>query len=232
MARARTLTSMMTDVRYRADMVNDGHVTDTMLTLWINQGLAELWDYLCKRYPDRYYSTSTFVTVSGTRAYAVPANFYQIRGLDLQIQGQEIPVPSLTFQERVGPGTGNVLGYYGVPDLRYSVRYNDTLAGMAVYLDPPPTSALTFLLHYIRNIPLLAVGADTFDGVAGWEDFAVEYARALALERSEQDSTPAHAALARVKARINEMASLTDAAEQPKIADVRGSGYPRRGRRR
>lgn len=229
MARARSLTALLADVRYRADMVNDAHVTDTMLTVWINQGIAELWGILTRAWPDRYYVTSTFNTVAGTEAYAVPADFVKIRGLDLQIQGQRIPVHQGAFQERVGPGTGNTLGYFGIPDMTYTIRRAATI-GMSVYLDPIPTSVLSMRLHYIGTPTLLAVGADEFDGVAGWEDYAVEFARALALERSEQDSTPARVALATLKQRIKTEAAETDAAEQSVIADVRGVHGRWRGR--
>lgn len=229
MARARTLTSMITDVRRRADMVGDGHVTDAMLTDWLNQGLAELWDLLILQWPDRFYTTETITTSANTEAYLLPEDFYQIRGVDLVIQGQRIPMDPMTFQERVGPGTGGSLGYYGVPDMRYAVRQSVALGGMALYLDPPPRGTYTLLVHYCYAPTLLVAGGDEFDGVAGWEDYAVEYTRALALERQEQDSSPAHAAMARLRARINQMAGLVDASEQPVIANVRHSGN-RRGR--
>jgi hypothetical protein len=229
--RTRTLAELRTDVRNRADMVNDAHVTDAMLTTWLNQGIAELWDILLYADPDRCFRQIDVSTTAGVSTYELPEDFYQIRGLDLIIQGRQIPVEPFTFQERVGPTAGTLVGYYGAPSTRYMVRFSDDVAtpALALVFDPDPGTQ-TYRLYYIFTPTLLSADGDTFDGVAGWEDYAVEYARKCALERQEQDSSPAAFAMAALKARIEKMATLKDASYQPTIADVRGTSLPSRRR--
>lgn len=229
--RTRTLAQLITDVRDRADMNNDAHVTDAMITVWLNQGCAELWDILLYADPDRCFRTIDVQTTAGTDTYELPEDFYQIRGLDLIIQGRQIPVEPFSFQERVGPTTGTLVGYYGAPATRYMVRFSDdvTPPALALVFDPDPGTQL-YRLYYIFTPALLVDTDDTFDGIAGWEDYAVEYARKCALERQEQDSSPAVYAMAALKARIEKMSAMKDAAYQPRIVDVRGSSLPSRRR--
>ena len=66
--RTRTLTQLIADVRARADMEGDGHVTDAMITVWLNQGIADLWDMLVFSDPERHYVTDTISTTTETES--------------------------------------------------------------------------------------------------------------------------------------------------------------------
>lgn len=220
--RTRTLTQLIADVRARADMEGDGHVTDAMITVWLNQGIADLWDMLVFSDPERHYVTDTISTTTGTESYVLPDDFYQMRGVDVEIQGRRYPIEPLQFQERLGPLTDGDLAVFGAPVTRYQVRSSGIDgSGTRLYFDPDPGTH-TYRIHYVQAPQLLASGTDELDGVAGWEDYPVEFARKLALERQEQDSSPAHAALEQLRGRIRKMASLRDAGGSPRIADVRG----------
>lgn len=228
MARVRTLQSLIDDVRARADMDGDGHVTDAMITTWLNQGIAELWDELVYADPDSYYETDTFSTVANTESYTLPDDFYQVRGVDVVMNGRRFPLEPLTFQERIGPAT-TLSGYEGEPFMRYSIRRRSIDGSTSsIFFDPPPTGVYSILLHYVQAPQLLADPSDVLDGVAGWEDYPVVYAVIAALDRQEQSSTFARADLERISARIKRMAGLRDSGEPPQIADVRGRGRGRR----
>lgn len=227
MARTRTLQSLIDDARARADMFDDPNVTDADLTLWINQGIAELWDMLAKADPDQLYLSTTITTISGEAEYVVPADFYQVRGVDVVVNGTYYPLPPLTFQERIGP-SANMIGFFGEPMMRYQVRRRGLSgASTRLFLDPPPRQVYSVVLHYVQSPPLLVATTDVFDGSAGWEDYPVIFAASVALERQERSSAAQRADLAKLQKRITSMAAMKDHGEEPRIADVRGRGRGR-----
>lgn len=218
MARTRTLTQLLADVRSRGDFEGDGHVTDAMLTVWLNQGIAEWRDHQVFADPDYFRIATTVNTTAGTVLYALPAAFAEIRGVAVVIQGRHFPIEKLNFQERVGP-IQTTYGLWGVPATRWEVR------GDFLRFDPDPGTN-EYILDYIPTITDLAAGGDTVDGVRGWEDYAVTYALICALDRQEQDSSHARADLAKLAMRIKKMAGLRDMDSSHRISDVRGRRGP------
>lgn len=218
MSRTRTLVQLRTDVRARGDFENDGHVTDAMLNVWINQGICEWRDIQTFEDPDYFLTSTTIATTEGTVSYNLPGTFAEARGVDLVVGSgsnvRHVPIERLNFAERVGPARSFYAGY-GVPCTRWDLR-GDTL-----FFDPDPGTN-SYILHYIPGFTDLSVDASTVDGVRGWEDYAVTYALICALDRQEQDSSHARADLAKLAARIKKMAGLRDMASSHRIADVRG----------
>jgi hypothetical protein len=218
MARTRTLLQLRDDVRARGDFEGDGHVTDALLTTWINQGICEWRDLQVFEDPDYFLTSIAVPTTTGTVTYALPATFAEARGVDYVVgtgnAAQHFPVERLNFAERVGPGRFGQWGYWA-PCTRWDLR------GDNLVFDPDPGTN-NYLLHYIPTITNLSADGSTVDGVRGWEDYAVTYALIRALDRQEQDSTFARMDLAMFAARIKKMAGFRDMSSSHRIADVRG----------
>lgn len=135
-----SLTVLRQLVRQRADMENSQFVTDTELRRYINRGYAELYDLIItEANSDDYFLNSyAFNLTSGTKAYALPSDFYKMRGLDMTVGSDVLPIRRYNFSQR------NVGSRYSVArNLRYHLQGNQ------IYLNPKPSTSDTMTLWYI-----------------------------------------------------------------------------------
>jgi hypothetical protein len=88
------LSDLRTLVRQRADQENSQFVTDEELRQYINRGYAELYDLLVTNATseDYFLNSSTVTLVSGTQTYDLPADFYKLRGVDLNMGSDTFPL--------------------------------------------------------------------------------------------------------------------------------------------
>jgi hypothetical protein len=210
---------MRTEVRVLTDTVNDGHITDAHLNVWINQGLRELVGTLSRIDPDRYYVTTDLNTTAGTLLVALPSNFHQMRRVDWLVGTQTYPIEPFSLQE---PPYLDPYASPGNPyaDLRYRVM------AQALYFNRDP-GAGTVRIHYTQAPITLSLDGSSFDGVMGWEDWIVMFAAARVRVRNDEDASFELAEMARIEDKIKSEASNRDAGRAPRIADVR----PRYGAR-
>ena len=121
-------------------MENSQFVTDTELRRYINRGYAELYDLIItEANSDDYFLNSyAFNLTSGTKAYALPSDFYKMRGLDMTVGSDVLPIRRYNFSQR------NVGSRYSVArNLRYHLQGNQ------IYLNPKPSTSDTMTLWYI-----------------------------------------------------------------------------------
>ena len=72
-----TLAQLRTQARQRADQENSNFVTDSELTGYINNSIAELHDLMMQNYESEYFiKTFEFNTSSGVEDYPLPVDFY------------------------------------------------------------------------------------------------------------------------------------------------------------
>lgn len=230
MARAAKLSDMITAVRELADLVGaESRAPDAMITRRLNDHLAKLYDKLRKARPAGYYATETpahgaagaMRTVVDRAVYTLPYDFLELLAVRAT-DGTTTRMLTRWEEQEV-----EALLRSTASATIYTYRYRLTAAGLEIR--PAPTSAAhTLVLRYVPAfVPLAATGGpDSFDGVNGWERFAVlgaaidllnaeqatEEAAVLAAERSEE------------AARIAELAEQRDAARPPRMQDVERSG--------
>jgi hypothetical protein len=83
-------------------------------------------------------------------------------------------------------------------------------------------------LWYVPAPTRLASGSDTFDGVSGWEEYAIWRAAAYCLAKEESDPSFALNMLAGLKKRIENLAVKRNAYGAERMRDVYGSVAIRR----
>lgn len=215
MARTRSLTSLISDVRFRAD---NKAAQDSDITELINQSIADLRDMLIAAFGDEYFEVeTTLTTTANANTVPLPADFYKLTGVWWVISGsQKIRLSKYAEveAERFLPGTG--WSYYG-----QTIAYRLQVGNLR--LIPTPLSAYTLTLKYLPTTVRLAAGTDVFDGYNGWEEWVILDAAKKLLEREGNDSDAAllQARAARMEARIASLADR-DQAEPARIQDVRG----------
>lgn len=222
--RVRTLAELDAEVRGLTDTVNDPHISATLLTTWINQGVAELWRKLVKAYPDRYVLRATVTTTANDFAYDLEEDFLAIRRVDLVQGTQRIAIEPFALQEAP---------IYSA-DTRGGGRTRYRVVGggidgseTQIVFDPSP-GANTYDVWYVQAPQLLVADDDVFDGIAGYEDFVVCFAALRVCTRQETDPSAVMAEMARVEASIVATAADRDVGRAPRIADVRRRGFARR----
>lgn len=192
MARAVTLAQLRTDARLYADQRHGGaapFIDDTELNRLINLKLAELYDKLVDAGGHEYYiSESAVAVVNGTSTYTLPTDFYRMvsavaewSSTDYQELEDLASVSHAADYQNFGSwGSGGLQGY--------------RLRAGNIRLYPTPTKATTLRLQYVPVCPALAIDADTFDGVNGWEKL-VTLGAAVEMRMIEQNEYADLAAL-------------------------------------
>jgi hypothetical protein len=191
MARTRTLTNLIADVRAAGDFESDPNKPDALITDRINENIAGFWNILLQAYGEDYLRKEcTVTTVAGTEYYtlaSLAADFWFALGFDLSYNGAIYDLPKFSFHERnIHKVTSN---QRGVPR---AARISTTSAGAeAVQLSPVPDGAYSVLVHYIPAPVRLVNGSDTFNGVAGWESYVVW--STVADLKAKEESDPSYA---------------------------------------
>lgn len=210
-------------------MVNSDFVSDAELGSLVNTYVAELYDLLVAAYGQAYYASSySFNTTSGTDSYPIQtiggsgADFYQLLGIDVDLGGGILlTAEPFNFHNRNRYKQGVAIWTQGHP-----VGYR--LHGSNIKFQPAPQGTYAVTIHYVPAPPVLA-GADTFDGVAGWERYVVVCAAIALLQKEQSDPTVLLAEKASLTARINAMSRNRDAGEPDQVVDVRGRRWGRFG---
>lgn len=189
-------------------------ITDSELTSYINASIAELYDILVSRYSDYYTAETTATVAAGASTIPLPAGFYKLRGLDMLNNGNWITLRKFNFEDR--NLYNNALPYSRVwgPGVRYRVF------GDNVILTPTDSAQGTYKLYYIPAFTPLALDADTFDGINGWEEYVIVDAAIKMLQKEESDVSVFMVQKQKLLDRIEAMAAERDAGEPETITDM------------
>lgn len=226
----RTVGSLITSIRQRADMEESDFVSDSEIVDHINQSIAELHDLLISLFEDYYVESVTF-SISGGNPTTLPdgdssgtfpdaKGFYKALGVDLESGGVKFSVPRYMFSERnayngIGGSTDGGL------DVFYSIQ------GDKIRFIPENTANGTVTLWYAPE-PQYFTGPSDTDGLnvkarhiaRGYEEFIILDGAIKCLMKEESDVKLLMAQRELVRKRIEGAAASRDAATPMRIADV------------
>lgn len=212
--RARTLSDLLADVRSRTNMENSTFVTDSELTEYLNQALAELWARICQGAGQPFYrSTTSIPVVTGTAYYNLPGDFFVLQGVEATINGWTGRIdPFMPAEHARLNNTGFAGIWYGSP-VRYRVQGN-TIEFL------PPVNTFTATLFYTPSCPRLVNLSDTFDGFDGFEVAAIYQTCATVLAKEESDPIFYMAERDRIYKHIDSLAATRDMGANDRVQDV------------
>lgn len=192
-------SDMLVRLRESVGSENDTHVSDAELYRALTYGVADTWDTLLSvGIGTEGVKSATFACVAGTQEYAKTT-----------IAADFYQVSRLLVQETDGR-------------LRPVSRVNPS----EQYTMKAPTEGATMKLYYFPTSPVFVTGAESFDGVNGWEEHAVMNAAIYIKSKKEDDTGQFRARKREIEARMGVMANrLRD--EPPRI--VRRATPTRRG---
>lgn len=225
MARTRTLTELIADVRDRTDTENSLHVTDAQITRYINQGIAALYALVVEQDEDDFAEQTTFYAEAGEElTYILDApeegnalKPYKLLGVDvINLNGLSYPVPRFAHGERAYLDTQD--GTWGVLQrTRYQWRGQDRL-----YWAPPWEQRTLIRVTYIPSPTDLTAGTQEYDGRAGWEEWVTLDAAIRVLTKEESDTSDFVREREKVEARVLRQINARDRANPRRIRDVMG----------
>lgn len=215
MARTRSLTNLSADVYARIDVEGQtGALPSAFVTEALNQGWTEVYGILARAGENYYLSSSTFSTTPGTNTYALPADFWLVKGVDVQVSGQWQNAQRGDFEQRNDFQSGS----WNSPD---SILFD--LWGGNLVLNPTPSTVQSCRLWYYPAATRLSAGADTLDGGNGWEIYAIDFAARRCAEKLEllDLAQRMDGSLAEQRARIIAEGAARNVGAAPKVRRVR-----------
>ena len=225
---AITLLNIQEQVRNRADMKESSFVEDSELIFYINQSIKELHDLITDAYGSDYYSeTYEFLTVLNQDAYDLPADFYELRGVDVKLQGDTwFTIQRYNFNERNRYKEPTTWAVYNAPHIRYR------LVGDKLRFNPPADTNTPIRLWYIPKAQNLVLATDAYNDFNGWIEYVIVDAAIKCLQKEESDVTILAAQKSALLVRIESKSKNRDAGSPESVYDIHAenSDFPWRGR--
>lgn len=193
---ATTYASVLAAAKSESDMVNSSFVTDSEWANYIGQSHAELYGLVVQAYGNDYFvaDPSSFVTDGLTQQYNLPADFWKLLGVDLQVAASDlwVTLKPFAFQDRNAFGLVN---------------------------SPIPMAGQTVRLWYIPIVPVFDDGDPLPDNLDMWSEYIVIDAAMKALAKEESDVSVLAARKDAITTRINAESENRDAGSPAAIVD-------------
>lgn len=229
MARTRTLTELIADIRNLADV--EGATlrhTDARITREINQSIQRFREWVTEEgYPLYLTPYAVSLTVGATSPYvwrevdlsALTPPVAHVKAVECTIDNVRFDLDKVPFESRNEYSQVN-----GEPAAW--IQYGDVIGIL-----PPPQSTYSITIWTLRVFADLVAGSDTFNGFVGWEEW-VRWNSIVALFTRDQYPMLIDNALGRLaELRAEFMARLR--ADRPSVTrrrDVAGNRRSARGR--
>lgn len=233
--RTRQLSDLRADAYKASDLENaTALVPAADVNEYLNQGWTKVYRIICRTGLNYYLINPpvAFTAVSGQDTYylttngtappgtaVLPTDMFLVRGLDAQIQqGRWQNLFAYEFEQR---------NDFQASDWSWPRQplYDYIGAGpnAAIRFIPPPSANTPMRLHYYPAAVRLVNDTDVWDGVNGWELYAVWYAaREMALKDENYELVqPLERKMAEIVQDIQVDASRRNAGMAPKMRRVR-----------
>lgn len=189
-----TLEALCKKALSYADLVGSKFPDPDQLSGYVNDGLAELHDFIVNNHGEEYFREQEVYTLSSsTEAYELPASFYKAIAVWFVSGNRRFAIRKWNIAEvdghRTTPITAGTVHLWYVPEFRRLLGDKDKV-------------------HTV--IP------------SGWEDYAARHAAIQLLLNEESDPSGQMSERERLKGRIMALLSPRDAGEPDSIGDVSG----------
>lgn len=200
MARLVTLTTLQGRVKQRANVEvasSAALYTAAELNDNINEGVSSLYSFIIGLQDQPYYLQSvTFTTSANKDTYTIGSggdinitDFFKLAGLDVNV-GQNIIITAKPFMWSERNRFKYLSGWiYSQPIFYRLIGKGSAVAQSgndSVKFIPSPSGGFTCTLWYYPTPPILVNGSDSFDGINGYEEYAVLHAARKLLVKQER----------------------------------------------
>jgi hypothetical protein len=229
-----SLASMLTSVQRRANIENQvGFITLPEQREYLNEALSELYDLLvAARGQEHFRKQQAITTLANVSAYPLASDFYELISVDIQLApNQKLDARAYSESERnmfqnypLWPGW--LLGFPVYYRIQGSPQSNGAMTiEKVINFIPYPQNSLfpVFVNYYPIFTPFATDGSQdnsVFNGVNGWEAFAIWSTVVTCKHKLKEDASLAMAKVTAIRTRIKSLASQNDAGTAERIKDV------------
>lgn len=223
MSRYRSLTNMLLDVRQRTNQENSEFVTDSELTEYLNQSIAELQVRLAINEGQPHFRSSQTITVTPpTALYALPATFWALQEVTASANGVTMSMRPFMPEER-----GMLVTQSPAWPVYEGVKYR-IQAGNIEFR--PATEAFTAEVFFHPTQTrltgtfdaggMLVSSSDVWDGFNGYEMAPIYDVCAIVAAKEETDPGFHLQQRDRIYKHIEQAAAHRDMANPERVTDV------------
>ena len=205
----RDIADLIAEVRAIADMENTQFVTDDQINLWLNAAYRELYNMLINSYELYNIATDDITTVSGTKDYALPADFLKlIKVFYVSSDGREYPLTRMNL---------HTADTYAFRDSEVS-KY--VLLGNNLRLWPIPNTGKTIRIYYNPAATVFAKTDTDIDFEQHQDEFCIVSAAVKCLEKEQTPTTELMTDRERLRKQCLSAIEPRDVSDSLQIADV------------
>lgn len=191
MARTVTLLQLRTRARELSDTENDPFITDSELTALANRHIPEVYNALVAAGPPDYYAaTTTLTTVAAQIPYSLPSNFLAL---------MDVFVHESTNDRRP------------LPPMPHGARGR---------FKAPTVAGTTITVEYVPTASVLALDADTFDGINGFEELVINLMARSVMRKRDVYQGQLEGDIAALRAGIGSRSRGRDRGAPKRIVDL------------
>jgi hypothetical protein len=183
---AETLTTLIDQVRKRANMENGTFVTDAEITHYINDEIHAVYSQMVNVDDGSLFATvAPTLSSVGDNAYALPSDFMRLVDVNIYTNARWIPATAADPQSYYALLSDTSTGDYGT---RYFLRRNNSQDRYELYLFPSKLVA-NIGVRYIPEPEALSTGSDTLKWSSNWHLAVVLGSAIKCLVKEESDPT-------------------------------------------
>ncbi len=230
-----TAATIIAEIRRRAE-VRAQYISDAELLAWVNLGLCALLDLVLEENETFNLRSGTINLVSGTSSYALPSDFYVLRGVEvLDTDAKWKRLAPFVWEQRprqVAEDVARTSVKYELGGIMVDPTGLETPGGPSVALYPAPnwTQSAGLRVWYVPRLTDLvlasagppAVTANKVDLSNGWDEFIVQWCVVRVRAKMQEDPATDIALLRESSERIRRSARKRDLSPPGRIADATG----------
>lgn len=184
-----TASVIMTDVRRLTDTENDANIADAYLLTLIDRSYNKLYRQIATQYESFFDTEDTSKSlVVGQRTYALASDLMHLKGVDIVVGTDRIPIKRFSFGDRGSLSNDPRIIRYDAD--RYQTHYRYKTEANNLRIDPLPESTEQLIMTYVPKPTRITSSSDTFDVIAGFDDFILYDAAIQVMMRQERDPAP------------------------------------------
>ena len=221
----------LADMR-NSQFIDQSGTSGTELVRYVNLAYRDLYNQIVQVNEHYFTTTATISVVGGTDSYALPADFYKLDGVDLQVDalsGRYLTLRPFMFAERNKFRSG--LAFTNSP---YGQVFKYLLAGSNIRFLPIPSQASTVQLWYTpAPTAITTISSSSLEVVVGGDEYMSLYIACAMLIKEETDCTELNAKRQEVLQQLRNTLRNRDEGAPKYITDESsinaGALYPFRG---
>lgn len=208
-----------------------GNVTLPIIREHLNYGIADLYDRLiAARGQDRWRKTFAITSQSNQSAYPIAADTYEIVSVDAAL-GANIVISARPYQEEERNRFRFYPGWFYNQPIYYRLIGQSTGPGEAASIPAPqinfiptPQGPFSITVNYYPVFTPFALSGSTdssfFEGINGWEEYAIWSAVAAIKDRIEEDPSFAVSRMMDIREKIQALAPQFDTGTAERMHDT------------